>query len=41
MGANVLLLRYLDDDVTVVILGNTNVADTDAFGYFVGRTVIR
>jgi CubicO group peptidase (beta-lactamase class C family) len=41
MGANVLLLRYPDDDVTVVILGNTNVADTDAFGYFVGRTVIR
>jgi CubicO group peptidase (beta-lactamase class C family) len=41
MGANVLLLRYPDDDVTVVILGNTNLADTDAFGYFIGRTVIR
>jgi CubicO group peptidase (beta-lactamase class C family) len=41
MGANVLLLRYPDDDVTVVVLGNTNVADTDAFGYFIGRTVIR
>jgi hypothetical protein len=22
-------------------LGNTNVADTDAFGYFIGRTTIR
>jgi CubicO group peptidase (beta-lactamase class C family) len=41
MGANVLLLRYLDDDVTVVILANTNVADTDAFGFFIGRTVLR
>jgi CubicO group peptidase (beta-lactamase class C family) len=41
MGANVLLLHYPDDDVTVVVLGNTNVADTDAFGAFIGRTVIR
>jgi CubicO group peptidase (beta-lactamase class C family) len=41
MGANVTLLRYLDDDVTVIVLGNTNVADIDAFGFFIGRTVIR
>jgi hypothetical protein len=40
MRANVLLLRYPDDDVTVVVLGNTNVADTDAFGYFIGRAVL-
>lgn len=41
MGANVTLLRYLDDDVTIIILGNTNVADIDAFGFFIGRTVLR
>ncbi|MGE3275120.1 MAG: serine hydrolase domain-containing protein [Vicinamibacterales bacterium] len=40
MGANTLLLRYLDDDVTVVILGNTNLADTDAFGFLIGRTLL-
>src|SRR5690606_2750620 len=41
MGANVTLLRYLDADVTVIILGNTNATDIDAFGFFVGRTVLR
>lgn len=40
MGANVTLLRYLDDDLTVVVLGNTNAADVDAFGFVVGRTVL-
>jgi CubicO group peptidase (beta-lactamase class C family) len=41
MGANVTLLRYLDDDLTVIILGNTNLADIDRFGFFIGRTVLR
>lgn len=39
MGANTTLLRFLDDDVTVVILGNTNQTDIDAFGWLIGRTV--
>lgn len=41
MGANVTLLRYLDDDLTVIILGNTNLADIDRFGFLIGRTVLR
>jgi D-alanyl-D-alanine carboxypeptidase len=40
MGANTLLLRYLDDDLTVVILSNTNATDIDAFGFFVGRATL-
>ena len=40
MGANVLLLRYLDDDLTIVVLGNTNLADTDKFGFFIGKAVL-
>ena len=41
MGANTVLLRYLDEDVTVVILGNTNLADLDAFAFLIGKTLIR
>ncbi|BAH40388.1 MAG TPA: hypothetical protein DGD08_10425 [Gemmatimonas aurantiaca] len=41
MGANVTLLRYLDDDLTIIILGNTNLADIDRFGFLIGRTVLR
>lgn len=40
MGANTLLLRYLDDDVTVIVLSNTNLTNIDAFGFFIGKTVI-
>ena len=40
MGANTLLLRFLDDDLTVVILSNTNATDIDAFGFFVGRAAL-
>ena len=40
MGANTLLLRFLDDDLTVVILSNTNLTDIDAFGFFVGRAAL-
>jgi CubicO group peptidase (beta-lactamase class C family) len=40
MGANTLLLRFLDDDVTVVILSNTNATDIDAFGFLVGRVAL-
>ena len=40
MGANTLLLRLLDDDVTVVVLGNTNTTDIDEFGFFIGRAAL-
>jgi len=41
MGANTLLLRMLDDDVTIVILANTNLVDTDRLGFQIARQVIR
>lgn len=41
MGANVTLLRYLDDDITIIILGNTNLADIDRFGFLIGRTLLQ
>jgi hypothetical protein len=40
MGANTLLLRFLDDDLTVVILSNTNATEIDAFGFNVGRAAL-
>jgi D-alanyl-D-alanine carboxypeptidase len=41
MGANTLLLRLLEDDVTIVILANTNLVDTDRLGFKIGRQVLR
>jgi len=41
MGANVVLLRFLDEDLTVIILSNTNLTDIDAFAFLIGRTVIK
>lgn len=40
MGANTSLLRFLDDDVTVVILANTNVTDIDAMSFAIGRAAV-
>jgi len=40
MGANTLLLRFLDDELTVVILSNTNATDIDAFGFLIGRAAL-
>jgi CubicO group peptidase (beta-lactamase class C family) len=40
IGANTLLLRMLDDDVTVVILANTNLVDTDKLGFQIAKHVI-
>ena len=40
MGANTLLLRMLDDDVTVILLANTNEVDTDAFGFSLARRAL-
>ena len=41
MGANTLLLRLLDDDVTIIILANTNLVDSDHLGFEIARTVLR
>lgn len=40
MGFNTLLLHYPDDDLTVIILANTNNVDTDDFGFRIGRWVL-
>lgn len=41
MGANTLLLRMLDDDLTIVILANTNLVDTDKLGFQIARQVLQ
>ncbi len=41
MGANTLLLRLLEDDVTIVILANTNLVDTDRLGFRIAKEVLR
>ncbi len=41
MGANTLLLRMLDDDITVIILGNTNLVDTDHMGFQIARSCLQ
>lgn len=41
MGANGVLLRFLDKDLTVIILSNTNTTDIDAFSFLIGRTLIK
>lgn len=40
MGANTLLLRMLDDDITVIILANTNLVDTDRLGFRIVRHLL-
>lgn len=40
MGANAALLRFLNDDLTVVILANTNITDTDELSFKIGRAVL-
>jgi len=41
MGANVVWLRFLSGDLTIVILGNTNATDIDAFAFLIGRALIK
>lgn len=41
MGANTLLLRMLDDDITIIILANTNLVDTDRLGFQIARQALR
>jgi D-alanyl-D-alanine carboxypeptidase len=40
MGANVVLLRFLNEDLTIIILSNTNATDIDAFSFMIGRALI-
>jgi hypothetical protein len=35
------LLRFLSQDLTVVILSNTNATDIDAFSFLIGRALIK
>jgi D-alanyl-D-alanine carboxypeptidase len=39
MGANTVLIHYLDDGLTVVILSNTDATDIDAFGFAIGKAL--
>jgi D-alanyl-D-alanine carboxypeptidase len=41
MGANAVLLRFLNEDLTIIILSNTNATDIDAFSFLIGRTLIK
>jgi D-alanyl-D-alanine carboxypeptidase len=41
MGANVVLLRFLDEGLTIIILSNTNATDIDAFSFLIGRELIK
>jgi CubicO group peptidase (beta-lactamase class C family) len=41
MGANVVLLRFLNEDLTIIILSNTNATNIDTFSFLIGRTLIK
>ena len=41
MGANVVLLRFLDEGLTVIILSNTNATNVDAFSFMIGKSIIK
>lgn len=41
MGANSVLLRFLDDDLTIVVLANSNATDLDAFAFAISRSVLQ
>ena len=40
MGANTLLLKFLDDPLVIILLGNTNLADSDKLGFDLARKVL-
>jgi CubicO group peptidase (beta-lactamase class C family) len=40
MGANGVVLRFLGEDVTIVLLSNTNMTDIDAFSFLIGRALL-
>jgi D-alanyl-D-alanine carboxypeptidase len=41
MGANAVLLRYLNADLTIVILSNTNATNIDAFAFLIGKALLK
>ena len=41
MGANTVLLRYLDDDVTIIVLGNTSATNVDALAYALAGEILK
>ena len=40
MGANAVLYRILDEDITIVILGNTNASDMGDFAHRIATTLL-
>jgi CubicO group peptidase (beta-lactamase class C family) len=40
MGANGVVLRFVDKDLTIILLSNTNMTDVDAFSFLIGRALI-
>lgn len=40
MGANTLLLHFLDAQLDIILLGNTNLADTDKLGFGLAKMVL-
>lgn len=40
MGANAVLIRYVDDGLTVVVLANTDAVDLDAFGFALAKAAL-
>jgi D-alanyl-D-alanine carboxypeptidase len=40
MGANAILFRILDDDLTIAVLGNSNAADMGEFAVVISRAVL-
>ena len=41
MGANAALLRFLDENLTIIILSNTNATDVDGFAFFIAGAAIK
>lgn len=40
MGANTLLLQLLEYPLNIILLGNTNLADTDLLGFSIAKQVL-
>ena len=40
MGANAVLIRYVDEGTTVVVLANTDATDIDAFGFALAKAAL-
>ncbi len=39
-GANTLLLQLLDDALNIILLGNTNLVDTDKLGFQLAKQIL-